>query len=155
MLEVLIAIVVLSFGLLGMLGLIVNGLKMTSTSNYRSIAAAQFSAMAETLNANPEALAIYTTPASSAITANCLKAAGCDSQKLAATEYGLWQQRLASALPDGNGIVCRDSTPGDGPTAASPANWDCDGNGRAVVKICWNESRVSNTWSTACFSSEI
>ena len=42
MLEVLIAIVVLSFGMLGLLGLLTNGLKMTSSSQYRTIAAQQF-----------------------------------------------------------------------------------------------------------------
>ena len=65
LLEVLIAIVVLSFGLLGMLGMLMNGLKMTSSSHYRTIAAQQLTAMADMINANPSLIGTYanaTTP---------------------------------------------------------------------------------------------
>lgn len=47
MLEVLIAILILSLGLLGMLGVLLNSIKLTSSSNYRSIAAEQANAMAD------------------------------------------------------------------------------------------------------------
>ena len=62
LLEVLIAIVVLSFGLLGMLGMLMNGLKMTSSSHYRTIAAQQLTAMADMINANPSLVNLYSTP---------------------------------------------------------------------------------------------
>lgn len=88
MLEVLIAIVVFSFGMLGMLGLVLNSLKMTSTSNFRSVVAEQLAAMTDALNANPVMLSDYLAAASAATpTADCFTTTGCAKDKLAATEY--------------------------------------------------------------------
>lgn len=152
LLEVLIAIVVFSFGMLGLLGLIVNSLKMTSTSNYRSIAAEQFTAISETLNANPTLVSTYAAAASSSITASCFST-GCSATQFPATEFGRWQQYIAnhSGLPNAQSTICNDSTPADGDST----NWGCDGLGRPTVKICWDESRVSTAWSTTCFSAQI
>ena len=153
MLEVLIAIVVFSFGLLGMLGLLANGLKMTSSSQYRTIAAQQLTAMADMINANPEIVSAYAPPASGGADVNCLTATGCTTtvstvtsgtpavtitsvtSTLPRTDYALWQSDLAATLPQGRGIVCLDSTPADGDSAA----FACDNLGRPTVKICWNE----------------
>jgi len=161
MLEVLIAIVVFSFGLLGMLGLLANGLKMTSSSQYRTIAAQQLTAMADMINANPEIVFAYAPPASGAAVTNCLTSTGCptnvsttttgtppltttttsvSSNNLPQTDYALWQQELRTKLPPfpataNLGIVCLDSTPADGDSS----NFACDGLGRLTVKICWNE----------------
>ncbi len=140
LLEVLIAIVVLSFGLLGMLGLLMNGLKMTSSSHYRTIAAQQLTAMADMINANPYLISSYSPPTSSTITATCLTTTGCGTTALPPTDYGLWLANLASLLPSGTGVVCLDATPADGKSGA----FACDGLGRPTVKICWNENaRVS------------
>lgn len=158
MLEVLIAIVVFSFGMLGMLGLVLSSLKMTSTSSYRSVASEQLAAMADALNANPVMISDYLSAASSpAAKASCFAAAGCTTAELAATEYKLWLDRVAKLLPSGAARLCRDSTPSDGDST----NWACDGAGRPVVKICWSESRVStesgagNNWSAPCLINEL
>jgi len=155
MLEVLISIVVLSFGMLGMLGLIINGVKMSSSSRNRSIAAEQFSTMVEIIKANPYAISTYDAAASTTINSDCFKTAACTGTvDMPPTEYGVWQARLKDALgPSGKGTVCRDSTPADG----TPGAWACDGIGRTTIKICWSESQVSSAtnWSTACFSSQI
>jgi len=158
MLEVLIAIVVLSFGMLGMLGLLTNGLKMTSSSQYRTIAAQQLTAIADMISANPDISFAYAAlPSNSAVNSNCLTATGCattvstlttttgspsvtttttslSSTALPQTDYELWRQNLAM-LPQGVGVVCLDSTPADG----NSASFACDGLGRLTVKICWNE----------------
>lgn len=137
MLEMLIAILVLSFGLLGMLGLILNGLKMTSSSQYRTIAAQQVAAMAEVVNANPGIVGSYAPP-SNTLTANCLAAAGCgDTGTIAGTEYALWLDDVGRLLPGGVGTVCLDSTPADGNSSA----FACSGSGRMTIKVCWNEQR--------------
>lgn len=157
MLEVLIAIVVLSFGLLGLLGLLTNGLKMTSSSQYRTIAAQQLTAMADMINANPEIVAKYAPPSGAADSNRCFSASGCTTtiattttttgtppvlttitnitSALPATDYLLWQRDLANKLPSGVGIVCLDSTPADGIST----NFACDNSGRPTIKICWNE----------------
>lgn len=142
LLEVLIAIVVLSFGLLGMLGMLANGLKMTTSSHYRTIAAQQMDAMADMINANPKIVNSYATltypPTSTvpAVTANCLKAAGCSATAMPVTDYRLWRDNVARFLPTGAGVVCLDASPADG----NSGDFACSGTGRLTVKICWNEN---------------
>lgn len=166
MLEVLVAILVLSFGLLGMLGMITNGLKMTSSSHYRTIAAQQLSSMADMINANPFSVDEYAPPTSST-TANCLTSSGCSSTKslipnlIANTDYALWQANIQSQLPNAGSIVCLDSSPADGNTA----NFQCSGSGRITVKVCWNESTriaisgggvsTADTSSDTCLSAQL
>ena len=115
MLEVLVAIVVLSFGLLGMLGLIVNSLKMTSSSHYRTIAGQQLVAMAEVINSK-----VSVSPSdfpSGSPNFNCFDAA------CATTDYALFQVNVGSLLPNGRVVV----------SSASSTS-------RPKVQICWNES---------------
>lgn len=148
LIEVLVAILVLSFGLLGMLGIIINSLKLSSSSGYRTVAGQQAYAIAETLRANPATMALFSSPAS-AIQANCMLTAGCPKNDFVSTSFGLWQARLADVLPAGQGNICRDSDPASHlPTVASSSvTWNCDGNGQFVVKICWDEARISASTS--------
>lgn len=135
LLEVLIAILILSFGLLGMLGLITNGLKITGSSNYRNIAAQKLTEMADMINTNPALITSYAPPTST-LTSNCLTTAGCTTAQLPNMDYRLWLSNLAKILPSGTGTVCLDATPSDG----NSANFACSGTGRPTVKICWNEN---------------
>lgn len=135
LLEVLIAILVLSFGLLGMLGLITNGLKITGSSNYRSIAAQKLTEMADMINANPALITAYAPPTST-LTGNCLTTAGCTTAQLPNMDYRLWLENISTILPSGTGKVCLDSSPSDG----NSLDFACSGTGRPTVKVCWNES---------------
>lgn len=160
LLEVLIAILILSFGLLGMLGLITNGLKITGSSNYRSIAAQKLTEMADMINANPAQITAYAPPTST-LTGNCLTTTGCSKTQIPNMDYRLWLDSLAKTLPSGTGIVCLDADPSDG----NSANFACSGTGRPTVKICWNEhSRIATSGggasgtdssSDTCLSSQL
>jgi type IV pilus assembly protein PilV len=159
LLEVLVSLLVLSIGLFGMLSIIITSLKMNSSSVYRTIASQQAYAMAETLRANPtavgtvnaaSAVAFSSTPA--AYSATCLQSVGCARGSTSANGYvqmsmRMWLDQLAALLPKGTGTVCQDSTPNDG----TPVNWQCDGTANApyVVKVCWDESRISASSSVA------
>jgi type IV pilus assembly protein PilV len=61
-----------------------------------------------------------------------------------------WNQAIAAALPSGQGIVCRDSSPDDGANNASQAAAACDGLGtNFAIKIWWLEDRSeANTAGT-------
>ena len=136
LLEVLIAILVLSFGLLGMLGMLISGLKMTSSSHYRTVAAQQLTAMADMINANTANFASFYAPPTGSI-ANCFTSS-CTVAQLAPTDYALWQANLLALLPSGAGTVCL-----NGATNAPLGNssdFKCDTAGRPTVKICWNEN---------------
>jgi type IV pilus assembly protein PilV len=155
--EAMIAVIILVLGLLGTLGMIINSLKLSSSSNYRSIAGEQAYSMADTLRANPFAIATTTGAAAfdgsvPSAELNCLKAAGCSRDSFVNNQVWVWQQQLANSLPGGAGYVCRDSDPGGhSPTqtaAGAVSSWNCDGTGQYVVKICWNEARISASTPT-------
>lgn len=57
----------------------------------------------------------------------------------AATEWTLWRDGVARALPSGTGTICPDATPDDG-TATAPA---CDGSGPLVGKVFWRRAVAS------------
>lgn len=139
MLEVLIAVLILSFGLLGMLGMMLNSMKFTTTSNYRTIATLLAYSMADTAKSDLYNLTSYNSPSGSAVGA-CLTTAGCAASDLVKTEASIWSQRLQAALPSGAGTICQDSSPTDG----TPTNWACSGgaNDPFVIKVCWDESRA-------------
>lgn len=143
LLEVLVSILVLSFGLMGLLGFVINGLKMTSSSHYRTIASEQVASIADMINTSQYLAASYVfTTSTSTLTASCLTSTGCagSATDMPSSEYYLWLANVAALLPNGLGIVCSDSTPGDG----DRSDFACDGLGRLSVKVCWNESnRIS------------
>jgi type IV pilus assembly protein PilV len=144
LLEVMIAILILSFGLLGMIGLIINSFKLTSSSNFRTVAAQQAYSIADTVRSDILLLAKFQDPSGTAL-ADCLKEAGCTKDDMHLHEVAMWSARLASMLPQGRGTICSDATPNDG----DPGNWECDApvaapgvpSGPFVVKVCWVEGQ--------------
>jgi type IV pilus assembly protein PilV len=138
MLEVLVAILVLSVGMLGMLGLMLNGMKLTTTSTFRSIATQEAIVMVEIFRASVPALEHYDNPTVST-TNSCLATAGCLQPNMAGTELALWKNQLAAVLPAGDGTVCRSAT-----LSGDPNAWNCTaGAGDPwVIKVCWDETQV-------------
>lgn len=167
------SLLVLTIGLFGILGTIITSMQLSSSSVYRTIAAQQAYAMAETLRANPTALgtafpasAVAFASATSQPVNTCLQISGCARGSTVANGYVqmaiyMWQAQLAAVLPSGTGTVCQDGTPNDG----TPANWMCDGpsgtqtptnnNAPYVVKVCWNESRISASSSVVVSTSGV
>ena len=147
MLEVLIAIVVIAFGLLGIAGLQAFAMKNNYSASLRITATTLANDMVDRMKANYIAVTNgdynkpNTTDYATAV-ASCLTTTGCTSQELAQNDLNEWAQRLAAALPNGRGIVCLDSTPNDGGTVAAPA---CDNAGTTmyVVKIWWIDDRTA------------
>ena len=145
MLEVLIAIVVIAFGLLGVAGLQVVALKNNQSASHRLVATTLANDMIDRVKTNAQGLISgdYDKPDPNAYAtqvAACLSSSGCSPQELAQNDRAEWAALVAAALPGGRAIVCLDSTPDDGVSAAAPA---CDGAGTTLyaVKIWWNDER--------------
>lgn len=167
LLEVLIAVVVFSIGLLGLASLQVMGLRLNHDSLLRTIATIQANDMADRMRTNVAATSQgaaspYNNPSKLATgNPNCLgmNASGttanvsCDANQMALHDFFEWYANLSgaaatswypattAALPSGNGVVCIDSTPNDG-TPSAPA---CDGviatPGKPIfaIKVWWVE----------------
>ena len=145
LIETMIAILVLSFGMLGMLSVFLNSLKITSSSHYRSIAAQQMYALSDNIRSSLPQLTVYPSASGGAVS-NCLATAGCTAAEITQTEIALWQTRLAALLPSGRGVICQDATPGDGDST----NWQCSGGGQFVIKVCWDDSRIPTSSAIEC-----
>lgn len=173
MIESLVALIVLSLGLLGAAGMQMKVQQFNRSSYYYTQATVLAHDMVERMRANAAALqdGDYHLPTSKKYT-QCYTSAGCTPLQMAQNDIYEWSgigesvqsgtakmamssapssttvpDTVATKLPAGSGIVCIDSTPDDG-TADSSA---CDGSGNVyAIKIWWanqdaNEQRVVTT----------
>jgi type IV pilus assembly protein PilV len=168
LLEVLIALLIVSFGMLGVAGLQLVTLKSNASSQYRSLAVHYAQEISERMRSNEQALqedilrtpfTAYNSPATgkahaslNTFTASC-KTVGCLPQQQALNDLAEWQQGIAVSFPNGIGIVCIDSGTIIGPNGlAGEASYNgsvftanCDGLGRTyVVKIAWLDNRTTD-----------
>jgi type IV pilus assembly protein PilV len=153
LLEVLVAIVVFSIGLLGIAGLQVAGMRYTHGSQLRSLATMQAENMADSMRANRVGVADghYNVTGSmpTSYPTDC-SVATCTPADLARFDLVTWNSEAdagkpresnADVLPGGAGVVCIDSTPNDG----GPSGWACDNTGTVyAVKLVWNERTVGD-----------
>ena len=165
LLEVLIALIIVSIGLLGVAAMQASTLKNAGSSKYRSAAISLTSDMADRLRANLEGVmegnmavntgynrprttladAVYNTP-----NAAC-RSTGCLPADMALDDLATWQERLATSLPRGTGVVCIDSGTGGAATFdGTTLNPRCDGIGTMfAVKVFWLDNRSETATGAA------
>jgi len=110
--EALVALVVLSIGMLGIAALHVEGLRSARTALTRTAAVALASDIADRIRANRAAKTEYDAVVTSADTdANCEpKGAGCTPAELAHHDKALGLGAIETALPGGTGTIdCDDA----------------------------------------------
>lgn len=105
LIEVLISVLVLAFGLLGYAGLQATSLRNSQSSYYRSLATNAAYDIADRIRANKGAANQYTAdPATAAAQPNCKTTTGCTTAQMAENDLHEWNQAL-SVLPMGAGSV--------------------------------------------------
>ena len=143
LLEVLVAIIVISLGLLGLAGLQARGMQANHSSMLRTIATYQAYDMADRMRANIMGVnnGNYNNLSGTPADPGCVSTT-CSPADMATTDLYQWNTDNAALLPAGQGVVCLDSTPNDG-TSAAPA---CDGIGTIyAVKIWWDDHSGTST----------
>jgi type IV pilus assembly protein PilV len=148
--EVLVALCVLSIGVLGAVAVQVKAHAARHQSALMSDATQLATALAERMRANPVAMAASdaTNPylqldydSSSGPpappTAACYASAGCSPRDLAAFDLYETTRMLHDGFPPARVRVCRDAAPWDG--AAGTLAWDCDAalGAPIVIKLGW------------------
>ena len=132
MVEILVALLVMSIGLLGYAGLQLRALGSTEDAHYRTQAIALAQDLSERIAANPESLAAYTTAGSwEAKTAAAGKPAGwdtcttadCNSAQMAANDILQVSWQSALLLPGGQALVA-----------------DCPVSAAVCVTVTWGET---------------
>jgi type IV pilus assembly protein PilV len=143
LLEVLIAILILSVGLLGSAGLQTIGLKSNVGASQRSAATLLAYEMADRMRANQVGVSGgYYKNTTATQQSACETAVGCLPQQMAQNDIYEWYQLIQTNLPNGVGYVCIDSSPMDGTGNASSTQQKCDGVGTTyAIKIWWLEDR--------------
>lgn len=140
LLEVLVAVLVLSIGLIGLAGLQVSGIKVGRDAYFESQAEILTSSISDRMRANLDGVTAgnYNAGASS-VTAACRTSSGCTAAQLAADDVALWRAAVAARLPNGEAMVCVDSSPEDGTGVATAA---CDNSGNLyAIKIWWEDDQ--------------
>ncbi len=142
LIEVLVALVVLSIGLLGVAGLQAKSQQFSRSAYLNTQATVLAHDMFERMRANPQGLLnsnkYYDHPVATKKT-NCFTLTGCSVEAMAKNDMYEWAQDAARKLPGGKVVVCIDSTADDGEPAA-PA---CDGNGKFyAVKVWWQNLKA-------------
>jgi len=119
--EVLIALIILSVGMLGIAGLYVQSMQAGRTSMFRHHAVTLAGDIADRIRANPTAAAAY--EATAGADNSCIAMdVDCTPAEMAAQDILLWQEQASDTLPAGNVTVVFDgaATP---PTYAITVGW--------------------------------
>jgi type IV pilus assembly protein PilV len=133
LIEALVALVVLSIGMLGIAALYVEGLRASRAALVRTEAVTLATDMADRIRANRDAGAAYEGAAAVAADADCeAGGAGCTPAELAAHDLFIWGEAIGDALPGGSGSVTHlDLDPNDGtpPVYEVTVTWTEPGQG--------------------------
>lgn len=117
LIEVLVALLVVSFGILALSGLLASAARFGKTSEFRSVATLLASDMADRMRANKPSVALgnyemlnaYDPPEAEPPDAPaCADLAKCTTAELAAQDVAEWNQALFHGLPGGQGYVAAD-----------------------------------------------
>ena len=159
LLEVLISIVILSFGLLGMVGMQASALKSNREARLQSSAVVLARELAEMMRGNKDIgvktsaannpyLGSFSSPLTATTPTYCLSVGATACANTVATadaEMTEWLTRVDTQLPGARVVVCFDTTPFD---AGGLPQWTCTNSGdEIVVKIGWTRAstNLSNT----------
>jgi type IV pilus assembly protein PilV len=135
LIEALIAVLVLSIGLIGLAALQTVSLKMSHGAYLRSQATMLASEIADSMRVNRGAAASY-AGTYAAVTCNSSNVRAT-SGTIASADLGEWRNRLACLLPGGNAIIATSGT-------------------RATITVIWDETRYGGDSATSfAFSTDL
>lgn len=111
--EVLMAMLLMSFGVLAMTAMQAHAIQHSQTTESRARATLLAHDLADRMRANPAPLGHWEaydliatdTPATPTAASACQGPAACTFDEMAAADLAQWQQQLASSLPQGRGHV--------------------------------------------------
>jgi type IV pilus assembly protein PilV len=142
LIEVLVSLLVLAFGILGLASLQLFGLRNNQSALNRSQATQMAYDIADRMRSNPGGFdnGRYNKQAA---TNNDCEANSCTPTQMAGYDLAQWNAQIQT-LPMGAGVVCIDSTPNDGSVAVDGTVTDnCDNSGTVyAVKVWWDDDRV-------------
>ncbi|PIE83388.1 MAG: type IV pilus modification protein PilV [Candidatus Contendobacter odensis] len=146
LIEILVAVLVLTIGLLGLAGLQVSGLRFNQSAYLRTQATLLAYEMADRMRANPVGFinGDYNNPAPANI-AGCSDGSGCAPAEMAQNDMQEWRAKIARLLPgNATGVVCQDSGVFDDGTPPPGGNPACAGGTTYAIKVWWDDQRTGD-----------
>ncbi len=130
--EVLVALIILSVGMLGIAGLYVHSMQAGRTSIFRHHAVTLAGDVADRIRANPRALIAYSQAGANN---NCVNGGiDCTPPQMAANDIDLWDQQAADTLPNGTvAVVFTAGVGGLPPTYQITVAWDEPGENMTYI----------------------
>lgn len=126
LIEVMVAVLVMSIGLLGLASLQATSLRFNNDSSAQTQATYLASDMADRMRANVSKAAAYPAQAAGE-NASCYTTAGCTPDEMAANDIFEWNEALTDTLPAGQGAI----------TALA--------GGLFTITVMWDEQRSGAT----------
>ena len=131
MLEVLLALVVMSVGLLGAAAMLLDSLRAHGSS-LRRIGATQLARdMADRIRANPRARAVYDSRSALPVVVDCAGPSGCDATQLAALDRAHFESAARSLFAHQEYTASVEFAPAIGPAVPD----------RYVISLRWRDAR--------------
>ena len=129
LLEVMIALVIFSFGLLALAALMAKGLQYNTSALHRSYASSQAYDIADRMRANRLGIDAgnYDSVSGAGTDPGCISS-GCTPAQMAQYDGWAWNSVNATVLPSGSGTIARSGT-----TYTITLRWDDDRDGDADV----------------------
>jgi type IV pilus assembly protein PilV len=164
LLEVLISIIVLSFGLLGMVGMMAKALQSNREARFQSSAVNFARELGELMHANKD-IGTQTTAlanpylidwnsasavpaaATNCFTGDCYSSPSTSKLAIASFDVREWVTRVNTELPGARVLVCYDDAPYN---SSGVAQWGCTAGGTvAVIKIGWTRGSTDKSQTGA------
>ncbi len=136
LIEILIAVLVLSIGLLGMAGLQASSLKNNVIAYKHSQATLLAYDLADRIRANAQNAGILYTamaPSAAQAQANCLNLTGCIAAQMAQNDLFEWNAAVTSVLPASNATIAVDAA------------------GRFTITLTWDDYEDSDVTNDSSF----
>ncbi|MDR3419103.1 MAG: type IV pilus modification protein PilV [Nevskia sp.] len=168
LIEVLVAVLVLSIGLLGIAGLQTAALTTNSISYQYSQAALMAESMAERMRANPQAFVLNSTPgysmtagtAPGASSANCISQSCSNPSDQALWDEAIFYSQVTGAANNSGAPVLTVQTGGSavaglpsGATSISCTN-PFPNNGTCLITVYWDPGRTATSTNYTCNSTD-
>ena len=156
MIEVLVAVLLLSLGVLGTVGMQASSLRANREARAQEVGTRMATELAELIRANHTQARNRTAAANPylvdfsitapAVASDCFTASSCtDRLAIAKRDVADWAGRATRLLPGVRVKVCYDNAPHSG----GLPKWACDGSGETLyVKIGWTRSTLDSSATT-------
>ncbi len=136
LIESLVALIIISIGLLGLAALQTSALRNTQLANIASQVTISAHDIIERMRSNPTGMQSKAYNASNLVAnSNCYTTTGCTPTEMAKNDLHEWVNELSRIIPQSSAMTCIDSTPNDGTSSIAA---ECDDSGDVYAIKIWS-----------------